>query len=142
LPYVDSDVWRGLPAVVGEAYRAWARPVGLIIVAMTGIYLPLSVTAAALFFKKRTSAPLMFNVMNWGVSLYGILTVAALAAAGLSDWKELRTVPRDLIVVSAWTAYMLNSKRVRSTFVRRLRAPEARDREPAPGSPPSTAMVN
>src|SRR5690606_4028765 len=124
LPFVDADVWYNLPNVVNETHRAWAHAALLVLVPLGVVVFIASIAVAVLFFRKRTSAPAAYIVLQWvGAGFVGAmlwwsistgLDTETTAAGAISE------LVRDLATTVLWTLYMLSSRRVRATFVRRL----------------------
>jgi hypothetical protein len=136
-------VWTGIVEVAKPEARSWIRWVLLLCFGITALCLPLTVVAALLFFKKRTSAPFALIAALVASVVIGGIGQAVFIFSGLDDtttpeqyWKE--TI-RDAVGALLWSAYLLNSQRVRATFVRRR--PAAARSELRDGLPPPPAAV-
>ena len=135
--FVGNELWTGLPDSVMPEFRAYAKPGLLAILAAHVVLCCWTAAAAFLFFRKRSSVPRVFVASLWIVS---IVASGVLALQGLTGFQKdfslggfFATFARDMIGVVVWTAYMLQSKRVRATF--RVRRADGRPSgNPAPGS--------
>ncbi len=123
--YVRSDVWIGIVSVVGPDARSWIRLALLGCLGATGALFPITVAAALLFFKKRTSAPVVFIAILFGTLVLAGIVDGGLIYTGLDDTtppqKFWAQTARDTLTTLLWCAYLLKSKRVRATFVKRRR---------------------
>ncbi len=121
--YVEAHIWRNIPEAVSGAAGEWIRPAVLLLLAATAVAVPASIAAGVLFFARRTSAPLMFVALLWYSSTIVDLAAFGFFFSGLDTETSLETLYSDTILGLAvngiLTAYMLTSKRVRVTFVRR-----------------------
>ncbi|HEX7079619.1 MAG TPA: DUF3857 domain-containing protein [Gammaproteobacteria bacterium] len=138
LPLIEAETWYGLPNVVQEGYGASVHAVALGVLVLSTLLVIASVAAAVLFFKKRTSAPVVFIALLWfGIVLNGSVLVWATYAGldvGSDPAARIGEVARTILIAAAWTVYMLRSRRVRATFVRRRRR-HAAPVETAPAVP-------
>ncbi len=122
--FIDADAWYTLPSIVSAPYRAWAQPMLLAAVGLTGLLLVAHILAAILFFKKRTSAPAAFIAVNWFSVAYSTAVLASVNLSGLDPHSTTEHTAeeaiRSCISVVLWTVYMLKSRRVKATFNTRL----------------------
>jgi len=125
LPFLDADVWYNVPNIVVDAHRPWVQAALLGIVAAGVLVFIGSIVVAVLFFRKRSSAPTGYIALLWVGAAFPFALVWWGVSAGLDTDTTLTQanveLGRDLIFALLWTLYMLKSRRVRSTFVRRLR---------------------
>ncbi len=134
--FFDAKTWQGFPRVVAAPYGPLAQPVYLCLVALACLILPFTITVAILFFRKRTSVPLLFSAMLAILLAYDTTLLASLAAAKIDKsinsaevWTQgLRSFAATLL----WSLYMLKSERVKSTFTRRLNTTNAISTLPLP----------
>jgi hypothetical protein len=137
LPFIGAAQWSALPLLVAEPYAASANAVLLAGMCVTVALLVMSLLGLWLFATKRTSAPALYIALEW-LSLV-FLTAFVVWAMGSGLDQETRPtelagdVLRDLIGAVIWTAYMTSSRRVRATFVGRLKV--------SPGVPASAVAV-
>jgi transglutaminase-like putative cysteine protease len=115
-------VWRMLPWIGATSYQPWRHYAYLAILAVICVQLVGSLVSAVLFFRKRSSAPMVSVALMWlgwlvtlGLELFdaalGIRNHSFIRAAGLSC--------RHFFVVGAWSLYMFGSQRVKATFIAR-----------------------
>lgn len=79
-----------------------------------------------LFFNKKRLFPSLFIYMTWGVILWNITDIVLVPAIGLAPVvdneiitrKEITSFIRDFLSNMLWTIYILQSKRVKSTFIK------------------------
>lgn len=139
--FVDADTWDALPIVVSEGYSGIAQAVALVFLGFAGVILPFSITVLLLFFRRRTSAPLLFIALLLTVQLYSVALIGVFAASGIEDadntMLSAETV-REAIFTAIWVAYMIRANRVKATFVVRLQ-PEPQPAEPTGDADPSHA---
>lgn len=155
--YADAATWQRLPTIVTADYANWAQPVMLIQIALTGLLAPFTATVCLLFFRKRSSAPLLFLIFMALATVHSLLVLGSLALSGIKNVEDLPhvlgRVARNICYTALWAAYMFYSDRVKATFVNRLRptppplsvspsvvpaATESNDQE-NPGPPPVPA---
>ncbi len=129
LPFIGAEQWRVLPTLVNDGYRGWAQLSVLLTISGCAVLTVASTLAAWLFFTKRSSAPKFFIATSWGGIAFGIAVIAWAAVSGLNDEtvtpRFVGETLREILVTVLWTAYMLQSRRVKNTFVKRLRRPKA-----------------
>jgi hypothetical protein len=122
-PFMEAGVWRNLPTVVAEGYESSARYGVAVIGAAVSALAVASVLVLVLFFKKRSSLPRFYIAMTWIMLVFGTALGAWAIMMGLdteTPWARLiGETTRDVLVSAVWTAYMLSSRRVAATFVRR-----------------------
>lgn len=138
LPFINAAMWDALPTVVSEPTRSTAKFAMLAMVACAAPLLATSIVLTALFFRRRSSAPLIFIALIGINAVYDIAAYGWMMAAELNDEGDagvsLRELIRGLSYAVVWSLYMLQSKRVKATFQRRLR-------EPAPAAENAVAAV-
>lgn len=109
--------------MVNEAYAGSAHLALLSILALAVLQTVASGLTAVLFFTKRTSAPRFFVALNWFAVLFlsavGIWTVAAGIHEDISTARLGGEITQTAFRALLWTSYILASKRVKATFVRR-----------------------
>lgn len=123
--YSMVDLWHGLPESAPDALAPWAQHGIALLLGLALFLLPGVIATNVLFFRKRTSAPLLTIVALW--IAIGHMTVTFELTNAILPAEEEEAYPRfwveavrDLVFLLIWTAYMLKSRRVKSTFVRRL----------------------
>lgn len=122
--FASADLWNALPLTVDAGYGWSAQPALLLLVGLQSLLLCWSIVVAMLFFRHRSSVPVVYvTLMVVTTVVYTCLT-AYLGFSGLdadfSPVKAAGTFVRDLLVLALWTAYMFRSSRVRATFRARL----------------------
>lgn len=135
--------WETLTHPGGASYHvAWA-PLLLFELATQVATLVLSLLVLVLFFRKRSSLPVLFvfqMVLGYLLSALDLACIEWLDVPGLanerSDYLQLQTKILPLLL---WSAYMLRSRRVRSTFVNRLARTPAASASP-PVEEPAVAL--
>jgi len=147
--YLNADAfmhptWESLTHPGGASYHAAWAPMLLFELAGQLASMVLSVLVLVLFLRKRTSAPIVYVVaMVSGLLLVAIdfAFIEVLDMPGVenaaSDWAQLRG---QFLPVILWSAYMIRSRRVHSTFVRRL-APAPAETPPRPGDEATAATA-
>lgn len=126
--FAAKNVWEAAPGLARDGWEATAHAGILFCQAGSVLLFVMSLLLAALFFRKRTSAPAMFVAFNLAVWLWGSALQVWLILSGL----DTETTPaeltgglvRDSLPIFIWTIYMVVSRRVKATFVNRL-APRA-----------------
>jgi uncharacterized protein DUF2569 len=118
-----AGVWQAMPSLVDEQQRGSVHYVAAFVIASSVAFFVASILNAVLFFARRTSAPLVFIVTSWlgsawafGVALWGMSS--GLDTDTTPEWLGAQTM-RDVLATLIWTGYMLWSRRVAATFVRR-----------------------
>ena len=126
LRFVQADAWYALPATVTKAHAGSAHLALFTVLALTLLLFVASVLTAVLFFAKRTSAP-PFTVANIWLALVIFSAAGAwAAAAGLNEGKDIHGpggAAAEAFRALVWTLYLMLSKRVGATFVRRHAPP-------------------
>jgi hypothetical protein len=124
--FLDVDRWSALQDSAVGPFKPWAGIVTLV-GASCGILLIVGhLLLAWVFFTRRSSAPKMFVWVGWltlildlGVSMFLMTShLAVQVGAARFAGQALRSV----LEMTIYTAYMLQSKRVKATFVARLRS--------------------
>ena len=125
LPFIGAEQWRALPTLVSDGYRSSAQLGVLLTLSGCAALTAAGTLTAWLFFTKRSSAPKFFIAFSWSGIAFGIAVIAWTAASGLGEdtltGRFVGETLREIVVTGLWTAYMLQSRRVKGTFVRRLR---------------------
>ena len=125
LPMIGAAQWNVLPTIVGAAYASTARAAVLATMSVSALLFVASVLTLWLFITKRTSAPAFFIALQWISTVVFTLVVLWSVAAGFDTETQAVEVSGDLVRdafgATIWTAYMLSSRRVKATFVRRYR---------------------
>lgn len=118
----NTRVWSALPWIGAASYQPWRHFAYLAILAAFILQLVGSIVSAFLFFRKRSSAPVVLVALLW----LGWLVTLGLglfdAALGLHNFSFIRVVGlscRGFFFVGAWSLYMFASDRVKATFIRR-----------------------
>lgn len=125
--FVDAEMWHVVPTIVTTAYASWAQTVMLIQLSLSGLLLPYSITVGVLFFRKRSSAPLLFGILLAAATMHNFFVSGTFALSGIKTADKVSDVLRDFgretLTAILWSAYMLNSRRVKATFIKRLGPP-------------------
>lgn len=135
LPSYSLQTWNALTVAGQSAYDPMWAPVLLIELAINLAKLVFLLTIAVLFFRRRSSLPVL--LIGWMmitplvhaadlVVAARLIKSAEAVAASARDWAE---VGRSVLFGVIWTLYFLRSKRVAATFTHRLRTAVA---DPAP----------
>ena len=118
----NPQVWRMLPWIGATTYQAWRQYAYLALLAAICLQLAGSIVVAVLFFRKRSSAPIVLIALMWlgwlvtlGLELFG----AALGLHHQSFMRAAGLASEHFFVVGAWSLYLLGSKRVKATFIAR-----------------------
>jgi hypothetical protein len=116
--------WSSLTAFGGADYHPGWAPVLLFELLAQLALLAAALLLAVLYFRRRSSYPRL------AVAFFAAVIVFKLADFALAGWLPAVTVSQTMLEefarfalgASVWSAYLLLSERVRSTFVRRLHA--------------------
>lgn len=116
----EPVTWAALTTAGGESYHVWWAPV--LILELTGkiTLIVFCVLLLVLFFQKRRTFPAVYIVFEiFAVTLLVLYEVAARALpVELEEAdKSFAALGRDIFWMFVWVAYMLQSKRVKATFV-------------------------
>lgn len=129
-PAFTTSAWMALASSTSPTYNpAWAPWALFELVSLTGM-LVFSIMMILLFFGRRSSFPRLYIIM---LVVFLIYTCVDLLGTHLLDSSEPGAVGGAIstaVQTALWTAYMLQSKRVASTFIERL-APRADSATPA-----------
>jgi transglutaminase-like putative cysteine protease len=122
--YLEADRWQRLHETVPEPWKAWAPALLLVLTACGACLLAMEACLFDLFFRRRTSAPYVFIVVQWLRLFYFTTWLWFPSVVQLSDpvsWADLFGVlVAGAVMPGIYTAYLLRSKRVKATFVGRL----------------------
>jgi transglutaminase-like putative cysteine protease len=115
LSHAELSQWHRLANLKG-VLGAVAEPLLLIDIAVGFMLIPYAIGCAALFFHKRSSAPLHFCINRWAGVIYACATtyLVHLTSGGAS--VPVADMIAAAIVAGLFTLYMLASRRVRATF--------------------------
>jgi hypothetical protein len=119
---LTPDAW-GLHAVPGGAnFDAWWAPLVLMeVIAQVG-RLVFVLLATVLFFQRRSSFPRVVFVLYVACVLATALDIGASGLIGITASTEtIAELVRAIFATLVWGSYVLVSKRVKATFVRRRR---------------------
>jgi hypothetical protein len=121
--------WSTYAVFGGAHYHPLYAPVLLFELLGQLALLVFAVLGACLYFSRRSSYPRVAVALYAGVVCFQVadLLLASALPAGEVGTEDLSTLAKAVLGASLWSAYLLSSCRVRSTFVRRLALPEARD---------------
>jgi hypothetical protein len=123
LSATSVDVWSQLTTYGSSTYNALWAPFLLFELAANLAQWVLSVLLLVLFFKRRSSFPrvavlaLLAGVVVQG----GDLLLSGLLPGAESTAEDIAKAVRNALGAVLWTAYLLRSRRVKATFVRRYR---------------------
>jgi hypothetical protein len=143
LPAMRSDAWELLTARGSASYDALWQPallmslVNQLVVVVTGLML------LGLFFRRRSSFPRLFIMCLWAT--LALATIELLMMEGITNFPAKERAEswvewaRGMLLSICWTAYFVKSRRVRLTFLHRLKPLAVREEgvkaaEPAPAS--------
>lgn len=125
--YSLVGVWHDLPETAPDALAPWAQHGIALLLGLALFVLPGVIATNVLFFRKRTSAPLLTIAVLWIAIVH--MTASFQLTSVFVPAEEEESYPRfwvetlrDLVFLLIWTAYLLKSARVKATFVRRLPA--------------------
>jgi len=119
---LDADAWRHLTDPASAAYHAMWKPVLLFEIADATARGVLSVLLIVLMFKRRTSLPRLLPAFLWLQLLTGVvdsILYAPLPVDADGPHGPDTSIARLFFASLIWTAYFMQSARVRATFVRR-----------------------
>ncbi|MDY6948008.1 MAG: DUF3857 domain-containing protein [Pseudomonadota bacterium] len=116
--YFDAGVWENLGNGQDAVLAHWGK-IGMFctILLIYALFL-VSTFVIYLLFGRRRSYPAGCIAVLWLSALWGALTQVSVAALGAEDKYIDAGVIRDFLTAALWSAYMMNSDRVRATFVR------------------------
>jgi transglutaminase-like putative cysteine protease len=119
--FLDVEQWTRLHATVAEPYKAWAPAILLVFTTCGVLLLVGHAVLLHLFLRKRSSAPPMFIAIHWASVVYAMVLSAFLVAAHLSVNVDSSKLAGELlggvVRVGIYTAYLLQSRRVKATYV-------------------------
>jgi len=134
--FVDADMWYAIPRIVSPAYAHVAQAVITLGIALIAVALPCSTAVALLLFRKRSSVPFWHIVLMWTFTIHTAVFFGVLQLMGVDVGepvaKTVTDAVKDFMASAVWTTYLLRSRRVKATFVRRREG--ALTNEPAPMS--------
>jgi hypothetical protein len=119
---IDTRHWTHLHDTVPEPFRTWAPAILLALTAGGMVLLMIEALLMYLFFWRRSSAPQVFIAQQWLLAAYNGALLAASAAHVVGMMTNAWGLLEVTLEAAAFSAYMLLSKRVRATFVRRAAA--------------------
>jgi hypothetical protein len=140
--------WMGVTDPASSAYHPLFGP--LLVFEAVGLIglLVATIQTVVLFFRKRSSLPRVYIGLLLGSLLWRVLddAIALLipATAAKMSARDAGELAATGVLTLLWVAYFLRSKRVRATFVERLRRPPAAEPvtplpEASPASPATPA---
>jgi hypothetical protein len=140
--YFDASSWTALGAGQDPVLAHWGK-IGMFFVLLLGYaILLLTVFLIYLLFTRRRGFVPGYIVMLWVGLTWEALVELSMHALGLEETTPAKLagiVVRNLIGSAIWTAYMMQSERVRATFVR-TRSTPANATLPATVVLPETSM--
>lgn len=116
------DNWMNLTTPGGSNYHAMWAPTLLFDFVINLGQIVFSILLAILFAKRRSSTPTIyigFLIVSIAVQVVDQVLVGIVSTTADSE-KAIAVLMRGTLSATIWTAYFLNSVRVRSTFVERL----------------------
>ncbi|MEO6926028.1 MAG: DUF3857 domain-containing protein [Rhodanobacter sp.] len=120
---MSADTWSSLTTYGSSTYNAMWAPLLLFELAANLAQLALSLLLLVLFFKRRSSFPrtavLLFVVAI--VLQAGDLLLSGLVPGTKTKPDDISKAVGSAVGAGIWIAYLLSSRRVRATFVRRYR---------------------
>jgi transglutaminase-like putative cysteine protease len=119
----DIEKWSHLSELVPEPFKSGAQA-GLLVVVGGGVLLMVGfLLSAILFFSRRSSAPPVFIAVHWLSFSWSIAAQLYLSACHLAAHttlgQRLWGSRYDVVCLVLYTAYLVQSKRVKATFVER-----------------------
>jgi transglutaminase-like putative cysteine protease len=122
LPAFELKAWSDLTTAGGDHYSAWWAPTLLFELGSNVLLLVLALAIAVLFFRKRTSLPRAFIGFLWfDLAVVFVDEIATRCHAGIPQEQSWLPLIRQFVHVVIWSGYFLRSRRVKATFVERLR---------------------
>lgn len=118
--YFTADVWQLVAMPHGESYHPLYAPLLMFELLGNIFFLGMNILALRLFFGKRSAFPRLFITFVLSLFVFVVLDeigcrfIPSLGAEGKNHTEAIRTGFYALI----WTWYMLQSRRVKATFVR------------------------
>lgn len=115
-------IWHVLPSMGATSYQSWRYLAYLALLATICVTLVCSCVYANLFFRKRSSAPVINVALMWTSWLYTLGIGLFGAALGLHNHSFTRPVGEaclQAVIAGAWSLYMFRSQRVKATFISR-----------------------
>lgn len=136
---VSIDKWAALTTYGSSHYNALWAPLLLFELAVNSMQLVFSLLLLVLFFRRRSSFPRAAILILFAsvVLVMGDLMLASLLPTISTTSEDIARVVRTALGAIIWSAYLLRSRRVKSTFARRYRvsAPPPLPRVPVPPEP-------
>ena len=120
---MSSDTWAALTTFGGASYHALWAPLLLAELVVDLGLMVFAVLLLILFFQRRTCFPKLmigFYIASALVQGGDMLMSSLIPSSTVAD-KEYVTLVRVVIASIIWSAYMMKSRRVKATFVRRYR---------------------
>jgi transglutaminase-like putative cysteine protease len=124
--YIDVSRWPTLSNTAAAPFKAWVQA-GTASIEMGGMLLLVGHGLLLwLFFTRRSSAPRVFIAVCWAAVALNLIATVFFDVSHLRNHIFATTLLGQVAGMSvrtgAYTAYMLLSKRVKATFVQRLRS--------------------
>ena len=123
--FLDVDHWSKLHETVPEPLKPWIQFILLALAVCATCLLVGQVTLIGLFFRKRSSTPLVFIVVCCASAVLptGIAIFLSVSHLGdhLDSSKTVDLLLGAIVRIGIYTTYMRQSKRVAATFVVRSR---------------------
>lgn len=118
-----ADTWAQLTTYGSSTYNALWAPFLLFELAANLAQWALSGLLLVLLFKRRSSFPrVAVLALLAGIALQGCdLVLSSLLPGTEPTPKEIASTVRNFVGAALWSAYLLRSRRVKATFVRRYR---------------------
>jgi uncharacterized protein DUF3857/uncharacterized protein DUF2569 len=126
---MSADTWGALTTFGGAGYHALWAPFLLFELAVNLGQLVFSGLLLVLFFQRRTSLPKLligFYLAGAVVQVVDMMLSSLIPSITITP-EEYATLVRVCIVSLIWSTYLLKSRRVKATFVRRYRPAAAAD---------------
>jgi hypothetical protein len=122
---LDVAHWPHLHDTVPEPLKGWAPTALLGLTVVSVLIFVGQAVLIPLFLRRRSSVPALFIAIHWCSSVVPVAALIFLIDAHLAaplEGKQLAFILlASLLSPAVYTAYMLRSKRVKATFVVRLR---------------------